>query len=370
MNGLTGIYIHVPFCLRKCPYCDFYSVKYSEELADRYTEAVCRNIESFKNDGICADTIYFGGGTPSLLTPVQLYRIMDCVQKNVHLYDPETTLEANPCTVDYEKLSAYKSVGINRLSFGFQSADDRQLAFLGRLHDEKTAVDAVENAKKAGFDNISCDLMLGLDGQDIFSLGKTADKLLSLPITHISAYMLKIEPGTAFDCDKVRKKTADEELMCELYLSLCERLAAEEFEHYEVSNFAKEGSRSQHNMKYWTLSPYIGIGPSAHSDYKGKRYECPRDIEDFINSTVQKNVLTDPEPDRLEEYIMLSLRTSDGIEKSRLVGLSDTAFADRVFKKAAELVRNGLAVIDNGRLRLTDRGFLLSNSVIVYLLDC
>jgi oxygen-independent coproporphyrinogen-3 oxidase len=367
---MTGIYIHVPFCLRKCPYCDFYSVAYDADLAERYVQAVCRNIESHGNDGISADTVYFGGGTPSLLTAEQVYKILDCVQKNVHLYNPEITLEANPCSTDCEKLSGWKTAGVNRLSFGVQSADDRQLEFLGRLHDCETAEKAVINAEKAGFDNISCDLMLGLSGQDGESLDFTLDRLLSLPISHLSAYMLKIEQGTAFDRDEIRNVTADEDEMCDLYLRLCDRMKSMGWEHYEISNFAKNGRRSRHNMKYWTLAPYIGIGSAAHSYYKGKRTACPKNLHDFINSSVQKNVLTDEQPDRLEEYIMLSLRISDGISKERLADMAGEDYAERLFSAADMLKKNGLAQIDGDRLSLTDRGFLLSNSIIVYLLDC
>lgn len=367
---MTGIYIHVPFCLRKCPYCDFYSEVYGAELAERYVQAVCRNIAALKSDDISADTVYFGGGTPSLLSLGQLYRILDAVQKSVHLYDPEITLEANPSSTDNEKLRGWFSAGVNRLSFGVQSADDRQLEFLGRLHDIRAAEQAVINAAEAGFANISCDLMLGLAGQNEESLDRSLDRLLSLPITHLSAYMLKIERGTAFDSDEIRAQTADEDEMCDLYLRLCRRMRSLGWEHYEISNFAKNGRRSRHNMKYWTLEPYIGIGPAAHSDYKGRRTACPKNIVEFINADVQKNVLLESDIDRLEEYVMLSLRISEGITRERLTELGGRSLAEGIFGRARTLEKNGLARISDGRISLTDEGFLLSNSIIVHLLDC
>lgn len=367
---MTGIYIHVPFCLRKCPYCDFYSIEYGGVLAEKYVDAVCRNISALKDKNITADTVYLGGGTPSLLTPDQVYRILDCVQNNVHLCDAEITIEANPSSLDFQKLRDYKSVGINRLSVGVQSADDRQLEFLGRLHTADKAAKVVLDAERVGFDNISCDLMLGLAGQDIASLKRSADVLLALPISHLSAYMLKIEQGTAFDSPKIKKAVADDELMCDLYLALCEKMYSAGWEHYEISNFSKKGRRSRHNMKYWTLEEYIGIGPAAHSDFGGSRYSCPRDFSGFINSRVQKNVLEDERPDRFSEYVMLSLRLSEGIAYDKLEALGSREAADAVFRRAIPLVKNGLVICSDGTLRLTDNGFLLSNSIIVHLLDC
>lgn len=367
---MTGIYIHVPFCLRKCPYCDFYSVRYDADLAERYVRAVCRNLDALGDRDIQADTVYFGGGTPSLLTESQVYRISDSVQKNVHLYDPETTLEANPSSVGEDKLRGYFSAGVNRISFGVQSADDSQLRFLGRLHDFQKAVNAVESAARVGFGNISCDLMLGVEGQDAYSLERTAERLLELPITHLSAYMLKIESGTPFDRDGIRARIADDDGMCGLYLRLCEIMRSRGWEHYEISNFAKDGKRSRHNMKYWTLEPYIGIGCAAHSYFAGERTECHADIDSFVNGKVQKNVLLERDPDRFEEYVMLSLRTSDGITRGRLEELGSEELARRVFGRAEKLAQGGLCEVSDDRIRLTDNGFLLSNSIIVHLLDC
>lgn len=360
---MTGIYIHVPFCLRRCLYCDFHSGQYSEVEMQAYVNAVCRNIRALEGLDIKADTVYFGGGTPSLLTGGQLSEIMQSLAASISLCDAEVTLEANPSSITEKKLDDWKKSGVNRLSIGLQSADDSQLKFLGRLHDSKLAQDSVKAAHRAGFENISCDVMLGLAGQDISSLDRTLDVVFGLPVVHLSAYMLTIEEGTAFDCEEVRAKTADEDLMCDLYLHLCERAEAQGFEHYEISNFALPGRRSRHNMKYWSLTPYIGIGASAHSDYGGRRYYCPPDTDRFIHSQFQPLVTESEAPDRFEEYVMLGLRTSDGIDRRKL-----GSRADEIFERAEKYVNDGLAEMGAENLRLNEKGFLLSNMIIAELL--
>lgn len=367
--GLAGLYIHVPFCLRKCPYCAFYSLPYREDTAERFTEAVCRNISALKGRGIPADTVYFGGGTPSLLTAGQVGRILDIIQKSIDLKDHEITLEANPSSVTAEKLRGWKSAGVNRLSVGFQSADDEQLKFLGRLHDTAHAETAVLTAASAGFDNISCDLILGSEGQDISSLDRTLDRLLALPIQHLSAYLLKIESGTPFDRDEIRSRAADDDTLADLYEHLCGRMGAVGWEHYEISNFAKSAAfRSRHNTKYWRLDPYIGIGPSAHSDLGGRRFFCPDDLGAFLSADTQPTETEDNSPDRAEEYVMLGLRLSDGISLERLAEYGGRTLADGIKRRAERFKGTGLLNLTDERISLTERGFLLSNSVIAALL--
>ena len=361
---MTGIYIHVPFCGRKCPYCGFYSESYRPDTAERYVQAVCRNAAAPEYEGITADTVYFGGGTPSLLTGEQLSRIMSALRSAVELSDPEVTLEANPVTLTPRKLEELRAAGINRLSVGVQSADDEQLGYMGRLHDFRRAEKAVRDAAAAGFDNISCDLILGVKGQDAASLDRTVDKLLSLPICHLSAYMLQIESGTPFDCDAVRSETADDDLMCDLYLRLCERMSSAGFEHYEISSWARPGRRSRHNMKYWTLEPYIGIGPGAHSDFGGVRYSCPPDVQRFISSGLQPRI-GEEMPERAEEYVMLSLRLSEGLALERLRTYEDgEALAVNIVGKAPQLIKAGLLRPVKSGYALTEQGLLVSNSVI------
>lgn len=371
---MIGIYIHVPFCIRKCPYCDFYSVSFTEELMQKYTDAVCRNISALKSKGLTADTVYFGGGTPSLLSIEQTEKILKCINSSVRLAAPEITMEANPSSADFEKLCGYKRAGVNRLSFGVQSLIDNELKALGRLHDAHRAQDAVISAYKAGFENISCDIMLGIPGQTEQTLDITSELMTALPIKHISAYMLKVEAGTPFDTAQMRALAEDDERMCALYLRLCETLAKKGFEHYEISNFALPGARSRHNLKYWKLQPYIGIGPAAHSDFEGKRTACKPELSEFLKSKVQKNVLIEENIDRAEELVMLSLRLSDGLSLGKLEKMKGEDFVNGMKKRALALEARGLLNIEEtekiGKITLTERGFLVSNAVIVYLLDC
>ena len=364
-----GIYIHVPFCLRKCPYCDFYSVKYDEYMMSKYVDAVCRNIERYKGHGITADTVYFGGGTPSLLAPFQVQRILDSINKSFKLGSPEITLEANPCSVDSEKLKGYNNAGINRISFGVQSADNKQLGFLGRLHNFESAKEAVYNAQKSGFDNISCDIMLGLAGQDMDSLCCTIEEIAALPVNHISSYMLKIEKGTAFDNESVKNTVADEDLQCDMYLKTVELLESRGFEQYEISNFAKDGKYSRHNLKYWQGEDYIGIGPASHSFFKGKRFCVPKNLEKFISDPIQNEIITENNPDKLEEYIVFSLRLKWGIDFGKLCELGGKDFAQRAFQKANYLAKAKLCNLSENKISLTPQGFLVSNSIICDLLE-
>ena len=367
---MTGIYIHIPFCRRKCPYCDFYSAPADDETIQRYVEAVCRNISYYGGQGIEADTIYFGGGTPSLLSVGQLDSIISACDRNFNLVFPEITLEANPSSVDYRKLAGYRRAGVNRISFGVQSAVDSELEFLGRLHNFEQAEYAVENAVEAGFDNISCDLMIGLAGQTMKSLAYSVNKLLVLPLYHISAYMLKIEKGTAFDCEKVKKQIADEDLVCDMYLETAEMLEKKGFEHYEVSNFAKNRAYSRHNLKYWRGEEYLGFGAGAHSFFAGKRYCCPKDTKSYIAEDKQQETLLEVNPDKLEEYIMLGLRLKWGIELQRVSVLGGRDFAKSLLSKALLYSENDLCIIENGRVSLTAKGFLVSNDIISEFLDC
>ncbi|MDE6149909.1 MAG: radical SAM family heme chaperone HemW [Ruminococcus sp.] len=365
----AGIYIHIPFCIRKCPYCDFYSVLYEKKLTDDYVKALCCHIKAYREYGVKADTIYFGGGTPSLLKPKQIDKILSGLNGNFNVKDAEITLEANPSSVDYEKLCEYRKTGINRISFGVQSADNRQLRFLGRLHDFDSASRAVYDAQRAGFDDISCDIMLGLSGQDMNSLNVTIDRIASLPIKHISAYMLKIEEGTAFDNDVVRRSIADEDLQCDMYLNTVERLDRLGFEQYEISNFAKEKRYSRHNMKYWQGEEYIGFGPAAHSYFNGQRFCSLSDIMKYIENPLDTKIITENNPDKTEEYIMLSLRLKRGISLKKVCELGGEELMECIKNKAEIYSQNRLCVIENDRISLTPKGFLVSNSIIASFLE-
>ena len=366
---MTGIYVHVPFCIRKCPYCSFYSKPFDADTASKYVDAVCRNIAVYSGKGINADTLYFGGGTPSLLNAEQINRIIGEARKVFSLDSAEITLEANPCSVSEEKLRGYHKAGVNRISFGIQSTDDNRLGFLGRLHDFKTAVKAVETANTIGFENISADIMLGAAGETCDSLKKTIDTLCDLPVKHISAYMLKIEEGTAFNIDKIKPLTADDDLMSELYLTAVERLDMHGFKQYEISNFCKDGYESRHNNKYWIGEDYLGFGPAAHSFFGGIRYCCPPDTDAFTNAPVQPREVTEQSVNKGEEYILLGLRLCKGISLDTVKSYFGQPAAERLYTLAQEFSKHGLVNLKDDNISLTTQGFLLSNGIISQFID-
>lgn len=361
---MTGIYIHVPFCIKKCPYCAFYSVGYSQELKDKYVSALIRSILRYKDKSICADTVYFGGGTPSLLSAEDMKGILSAVRQSfVISHEAEITVEANPSSTDLSKLSAYRSMGINRISFGVQSSNDTELRLLGRLHDFAGAKSAVLAAKFAGFENISCDLMIGTPRQTVTSLLDSVRDISSLGVSHISSYMLKIEEGTPYDSDSIRQSAADDDCVSDMYLALCRELDRLGYARYEISNFSRPGYESKHNLKYWRLEDYIGFGPSAHSFYGGKRFYIKESVGDYISSDGQNEIIEDDAPDMLEEYVMLSLRLREGMSLKRLSSLGGDAQA--VLASAERFVKAGFVRLENGAISLTDRGALVSNSLIL-----
>lgn len=344
-----GLYIHVPFCRKKCPYCDFYSVGYREELAERYADAVLRNLRYYNER---FDTVYFGGGTPILLAR-QIPRILAEVHRTA---SAEVTVECNPLEMDKETLKILRGCGVNRLSVGIQSAVDEELAALGRTHTFEQARQAVLTANKVGFYDISADIMIGTPGQTAETLTRTIGELGDLPLTHISAYMLKIEPNTVFG--KKPPALPDEDETAELYLSAVCLLENARFMQYEVSNFARRGMTSRHNLKYWRREEYIGIGAAAHSFYKGKRFAVARNLREFIASEHQTELVTDENPNGIEEKIMLGLRLAEGIPKELW----------SLIQSGLPLIPKQYYKIENDRLSLTADGFLVSNEIISTLL--
>lgn len=356
-----GLYIHVPFCVRKCPYCDFYSVT-ELSLAEAYAKAVIRNI---KAQNIYADTVYFGGGTPSLLDTNQIDEILSAVKLTENA---EVTMECNPNTVAKKYLSEIKKAGVNRISFGIQSLNDNELAALGRIHNSETAEKAVYDAYDAGFCNISADIMLATAYQTKYSLDETLKKLIKLPLTHVSAYMLKIEPDTPYGRnDKLPKLLPDDDEVADMYLQTVEALEKAGFMQYEISNFAKEGFQSRHNLKYWHCEEYYGIGPSAHSYVNGVRKACPKSVQDFINAPVQQETVTENEGGDSEERTMLALRlTREGINLSGLTAER----RNEIMKTTLPMIKAGLMRQKENSLMLTAKGCLVSNEIICRLLMC
>lgn len=360
MNS-TGLYIHIPFCLSKCPYCDFYSVKYSEATAVKYAEKVKENLKLY--NGVHFDTVYFGGGTPILLWK-EICGITEYLGDRIGS-STEITIEANPCCTESDMLCSLKHSGVNRISFGLQSGIDSELKALGRRHNSSVGQKAVLSAKKAGFDNISADIMLGIPYQTDESLNATLEYLTSLPLSHISAYMLKIEDGTPFAENNLI--LPDEDKYAEYYLKSTEFFAGKGFAQYEISNYAKPGAESRHNLKYWRCEEYIGIGPSAHSFYGGKRFAVGRDIDDFLNSPVQSTYITDEQPDGFGEWAMLRLRLAEGLDFDTALnryGVPRQAIMDKCSK-----IPSSLYIADNDKIRLTPEGFLVSNALIGIIID-
>ncbi len=363
MNTL-GIYIHVPFCVKKCPYCDFYSVPYEKGISEKYVDAVIRNLRKYSDKKRITDTVYFGGGTPSLLFPEQIKNILKEISNNFYLSEnPEITLEANPNTFDFDKLVKLRSSGVNRISIGIQSMIDSELVFLGRIHTAERAEKAVYDAYKAGFENISCDIMIALPGQTKENIQYSIKKIAEMPVSHISAYILKTEHGTPFDCDRIKNSMPDDDTVAELYLETVRTLEKLGFEQYEVSNFAKKGFESRHNCRYWKCYDYIGIGAAAHSCNNGKRFSVGRNLDEFISEDVQKIEITDEKPCDFEEYAMLRLRLKEGL---CLDSIPENKY--EITKKIPGLVKAGYINYDGKFISLTPEGFLVSNSVIEYLI--
>ncbi len=350
---MTSLYIHIPFCKRKCSYCSFYSV--SDDYKAEYTDAIIRCVKHY--GGKTLKSIYIGGGTPSVMLPAQIQKIFDEIYKNFTVIDSaEITVEVNPESVNREFLQTLKMCGVNRISMGVQSFNDKELFAISRLHDAKTAKNAVALCREHGFHNISCDLIFGLPYQTIDSLKASINTLVSLDVPHISCYNLQLEEGTPI-C-KMSHLVANEDTQAKMYYLVCDTLKNAGYLHYEISNFCKEGYHARHNSAYWDESDYLGLGPAAHSRIGDTRYSFDADIKKFIQKSefgfdnIEK--ITDP----LFEKIMLSLRTSDGLDLKYLKN-SD------LFIKS--LIKEGFAVLKDGKLILTDKGFYLSNSIIAEL---
>lgn len=363
MNSL-GLYIHVPFCGKKCSYCDFYSVSYNKNTVDDFVRAVVRNLRYYSDKTQTVDTVYFGGGTPSLLTPPQIDSIINEICMRFALSPKaEITLEANPNTVTLQKLADIRRAGINRLSLGIQSMMDNELKFLGRSHTAERASKAINDAFYAGFENISCDLMLGIPYQTQETLEYSIKTLAGFPIQHVSAYILKTEEGTPFNCEEIHNLMPDEDTLAELYLTMTTLLEEYGFLQYEISNFTKKSFESRHNCRYWKCLDYLGIGPAAHSCYKNKRFAVERDIRRFIESGFQPTYITDSSPCGFEERSMLSLRLKSGLDITQ----TGEHRAD-IEKKIPMLIKAGYAEFDGKSISLTPKGFLISNSIIEYLI--
>ncbi len=360
-----GIYIHVPFCARKCPYCDFYSQKIDRSLFAPFAQAVARQLE--QTPFLNADTLYFGGGTPALLPPNCLNEILQAAKRHFAPHcTPEITIEANPAMLKQEGFAALHALGFNRLSLGVQSLNSAELKALGRLHTPQGALEAVQMAHAAGFQNISCDVMLATPYQTPQSLKSTLQTLIGLPIQHISAYLLQVEEGTPFATSSITQHCPDDDTAANMYEDMIQTLEDAGFMQYEISNFARLGFESRHNCKYWLDIEYLGCGPGAHSYLNGRRFYLPADLNGYLQNA-QKGVfayIDDGEGGNFEEYAMLRLRLKEGLSLLEVADRFGQPAAEQLQKKAQGLIGQGLVLQRENRLSLTRAGCLLSNQVI------
>lgn len=367
MNTSLGLYVHVPFCApAKCPYCDFYSVRFTPEQAVQYQEALRAAARRYEPRlaGRTVDSMYFGGGTPTLLG-TGLAELLSFFKESYPVSpDAEITVEANPGGQLAELLPVLREAGCNRLSMGMQSADNAELSALGRRHTARDVECAVKDAHRAGFENISLDLMLATPGQTVQSIRKSIAFAAALDVEHISAYLLKIEPGTPFAaCGQAE---ADEDRQADCYLAACEALEACGYLQYEISNFARPGFASRHNLRYWDCGEYLGLGPGAHSFLNGRRFYFPRNLPDFLAGA---SPVEDGAGGEAEEYIMLRLRLSDGLIERELQARCGVDFSILDAKIVKRLQDGGFLRREPGKIALTRRGFLVSNTVIGLLLS-
>lgn len=388
MNGSSkplGLYIHIPFCAGKCPYCDFYSFAADEQTMDQYCRGVIESIHSWAAKlRRSFDTLYFGGGTPSLIGAQRLCALVEASLSAFEIPgkdrsenptyrnltgSPEITVECNPSNVgavdacfDFEKLARS---GVNRLSLGLQSAIDGERKALGRKGPAADVTRAIQRAKAAGITNISLDLMLGIPGQTMQSLGHSIDFCAKAGITHVSAYMLKVEDGTPFASQKEKLILPTEDEYCVFYLKACKELKKAGFEQYEISNFAQKGFESRHNLKYWNCEEYLGIGTSAHSFITGKRFYYERDLQGFFDSS---DPLQDGEGGDFEEYAMLRLRLNEGLTEQGTLDRYGFGIPKAMRERAKPFAEKHLLAVDVKGIRFTPKGFLLSNKIIGDLL--
>ncbi len=368
-----GIYIHIPFCTKKCGYCDFYSVKWNEIQEYQYIQSAINEIKGYSalSRKFVVDSIYIGGGTPSIISPKNLEGIISTIKKIFTVEeDSEISMEANPNSLNAQNLAAYKEIGINRLSIGIQSLNDDILKNLGRIHSSEEALQAIDLAKSIGFDNINADVMFNIPGQTIDDINRTINQLIEKDIKHISFYSLKLEQGTPMYTLEKNKDIImpEEDLEREMYYAGRNIMEKHNLLQYEISNFAVKGYECRHNLKYWNQEEYIGIGPSAHSFLGSMRYSNPSNIiectlnseEDVFERNVQEFMNKN---DLIFEYIMLRLRLTEGLIFADFTNKFSVDFKEKYAEQIKYLKENNLIEIDDDSVHLTKRGMDISNYV-------
>ena len=365
-----GLYLHIPFCVRKCNYCDFCSFNLSTvDWREKYINRLCEEIYSYKDREIKVNSIFFGGGTPSLLAPKEFERICSAIKDCFRvLPECEFTVEANPKTLDSEKLASFVKCGVNRLSIGLQSIHDNEMKILGRIHTYEDFVEIYRLARGYGIDNINVDLMYGIPEQTMESFGQTIDSVLALKPDHISLYGLILEEGTPFYERRDSLPLPSEDQECDMYYLAADKLRAAGYSHYEISNYALEGRQCQHNLKYWRCEEYIGLGLAAYSYFGGRRFGNSDDPTVYLSKTRANYGVDEDKTDESFEYVMLRLRLAEGFS------LSDykARFGEDFVSSRRELINSYVNAryinIQCDRLALTERGFYVSNSILTELI--
>lgn len=378
MKSPLGLYIHIPFCRSKCQYCDFCSfAPKEEEIVQRYIDALILQMED--NAEVCrpynVDSIYIGGGTPTYLDVKDLCRILDAVNENFRVdRDAEITVECNPATVDRKYLTRLRRRGVNRLSLGLQSTFNNELAALGRIHNYEDFIRTFEDARAAGFDNISVDLMYGIPEQTEDSFTETLNRLIALSPEHLSLYALKIEDGTPFAEKKDSLPLPNDDTQFNMYITACDTLRRSGYEQYEISNFSKPGYASLHNLKYWHCDDYLGLGINAASYLDGERFQTIRDIDTYIEALEVMYNDIDIEASRqkitsgecMDEYVMLGMRLVEGVNAREFEERFHVSFEEKYGARLRAYVEDGF-VISDGKgtsFRFSPKGMFVSNYIL------
>ena len=363
LGDSLGIYIHIPFCRSKCPYCSFYSLNGNEEIKSCYIKKVCDEIKRWGNTlKSPVDTVYFGGGTPSLIKSDEMIDILKSINENFNVViNPEITMEVNPAdyeSVDFEKL---KFFGLNRVSIGAQSLDNHELKILGRRHNVNDVFSTYEYVKKAGINNISIDFIIGFPEQNLENLDRMLNFCRDNNIPHVSFYLLKVEENTPYYFNEGLLKFPSDDVCSNFYLYISENMKKIGYNHYEISNFALPGKESKHNLKYWNLENYLGIGPSAHSLIGNKRFYYEDNIYKFNK---EAKILSEGIGGTEEEYLMLRLRLSEGIKVDQYESKFKVSFPQIYFERIKKYEAFNLVKFNKNEIKLTNKGFLLSNKII------
>ncbi len=374
-----GLYIHFPFCQSKCPYCDFYSIT-DPSCADRYVNALILQMQDYSKAASRhdVDTVFFGGGTPSMMSTKQLLRVIDGIYDNFNVCsDAEFTIEANPATLKTASLRKLRRAGINRLSIGLQSTNNDELRALGRIHTYEDFLESFKIARKAGFDNISVDLMYGIPNQTPSSFAETLRKVTALGPEHISVYGLIIEDGTPFGEKKDSLVLPDEDAECKMYFDAVEYLSSRGYDQYEISNFSKPAHQCVHNLRYWNCEEYIGFGPGAHSYFGNRRFAYKKDISDYVRSMEEPGSIADAlsedyevkDSERIGEYVMLRMRLNEGVDTEFFAAEFGVDFERLFGKYLAKYEKNGFVCKKDRSWAFTPKGMYVSNYILSSMFD-